>query len=342
MDEKNKMKDFLKLYQKFHNEEWKRGIGIEKCESGFLTRDEFTADREKTFDKFIAGKPVDKQIHSFLTHFCGYSARPLYIFGLREAFSSWDMQHLQNVIYQSSRAFSAGKRTLSSGWDHCINIWIAIKAFAANDLSLAKSIIPKELGLSKNGWAPMITGVNLLMSLFYKDDKMLEEAKKSAYKLLSGKQTLFHKSIVEYLLALAENDILKASESLKQVCEGTRKVGDSAFISKLDKCFCVYAHGLYNFAYFVLSQEDFSRLKQPDDKGFINELAGWNIKNGFSKGELYFPMPGKLSLQNVILQTDQPETKLVEKADGSKMKFFTDTKSFLVNFTERVLDKIEV
>jgi len=117
---------------------------------------------------------------------------------------------------------------------------------------------------------------------------MLEVAMKSAAKWLTAKRTILDKGIIEFLVAVAEKDMIKASASLKQVCEGTRKEGD---VAKMRKIFCRYAHGLYNFAYSVLPRECFDRLEQPDDKGFLNDFAQWNIDNGFPQGKLYFPCP---------------------------------------------------
>ena len=336
------------MYQKYHDEGWvivdgqtiEMGAGWEFIETKFLNRNDFLADAERVFDEYVNDESFTEQITSFLHFFCGYQSRKIYIFGLREAFMRWDMRHLLNVLHQSSRMMSVGLRKSSSGYDHCINFHKAISAFAANDVPLVNSLLPKDLGTSKNGYLPMVTGVNLMMPLLYKDEKAIDVAKKSALKWLSGKRSIFEKSIVEFLLALTEKDMAKASKQLKQVCEGTRKVGDTTFITKMEKFFCRYAHGLYNFAYFVLPQEDFKRLIQPEDKGFIKEFAQWNVENGFPKGEIFFPMSGRLSPFNVILEIDQPEEKLYKKIYGSKTYIQTDEKAFLKDLTEKVCSEI--
>lgn len=160
---------------------------------------------------------------------------------------------------------------------------------AANDIELVLALLPQELRVSKNGHTLLITGTNLMMPLLYHDDKMLKEAKEKATKYLLAKRTTLERSIIDFLLSLAEHDMDTASASLKNLCVASRKSNDK---SPLSKCFCRTAHGLYHFAHFVLPEELFQKLEQPQDQGFILELEKWNKENGFSKGNLFFACPG--------------------------------------------------
>jgi len=343
MSERDKMGGFLDLYREYNDEGARIKAGearhehkgaIERHEAGYMTRDELAEDWGRIFDEYVATKPADRRAGALLAHFCGARARPLYIFGLREAFMAWDMRHLLNVIHQSSRCMSAGKRALGSGCDHSANFMRAALAFAANDAALAKALLPRELGPAKNGHPACKAGANLMMSLMHGDGAMLETSREAAVRWMSAKRPVFEKSMVGFLLALCANDMPGASECLKRLCEGTRKIADPAEMSRLEKCFCGYAHGLYNFAGAVLPAADFGRIEPPDDKGFIKEFARWNVENGFPGGDLYFAMPGRLASLDAIARADPPAEKL-RKASGAGAKFDTDHRAFSDELTAR-------
>jgi len=77
-----------------------------------------------------------------------------------------------------------------------------------------------------------------------------------------------------------------------------------------------------------------------NNKGFLNDYAQWNIANGFPQGKLYFPMPEKYRLLNIIWQIDQPDTKLIAKTEGKKIEMHIDEKEFLREVTERVREAV--
>jgi len=309
------MNKFIELYREACGSE----KNLEHC---FMTREEFLG-KIKTghlYAEIVNERSLSEKILTFPV-----IIKNPYMLGLYEAFSRWDMEHLNNVLYQAARYNAIQTCGLSSGYDHCGNFYPAIQAFAANDLKLADSLFPKELGMSKNGHAALVTGTNLLMALRHKDESMLEKkAYGKAKKFISSKRTILDTAMIEYLLSLAENDTKKASLCLKDICAGIRK---SKAHTALEKCFCVHAHGLYNFAYHVLPPQDSSKIELPDDENFIKDLAEWNLDNGFKCGKLFFNMPDELRLMDYMLTIEVPKCSLIKKYDNSNT-LYTDIDKF--------------
>ncbi|MCL1993042.1 MAG: hypothetical protein FWG66_08850 [Spirochaetes bacterium] len=329
MTDESKMAAFAKLYEKYHAGDGRKE-SPESRQAKYLSREEYIADAEADFSKYIEGEKPAKQILLLLRFI-----NDPYMLGLYEAFSKRDMRHLLNVLHQSARYAAASRGVLGSGVDHCVNFSKAVKAFAANDAALANALLPKELGASKNGHKFSVTCTNLMMGIWHKDERALEKAKAAGRKFLSGKRTLLETAATEYLIALAENDIAKAGASLKDICAGQRKSKEWGE-TKLTKCFCIEAHGLYSFAHFALPGADFSRLEPPQDDGFIKAFAQWNVENAFPQGSLFLAMPGKLNLMDAILTADLPAQTLCKPYEG-KNTLCTDAKAFEKELVERVL-----
>ncbi|MCL2637616.1 MAG: hypothetical protein FWD48_04520 [Oscillospiraceae bacterium] len=255
----------------------------------------------------------------------------IYSYGLYEAFSNWDMKLLSNVIYQYARHEGIRSGTMQSGADHAGFIFKAIMALAANDTYLIEKVFPKKIGLCNTSKVMAPNAANLIISLYYKNPSWLEKAQDDAKAFLGAKRDLLSKSIVGFLLAISEKDFEKASEDLKNVCVGTRREQSMGW-SEFEKCFCVFAHGLYNFAFHVLPESEFKKIEMPDDDGFVKDFALWNIENNFPVGE-YYLVPEEAELFKSIMSIDIPDVTLKEE---KKNKFHQDYDDFAKQLTERV------
>lgn len=337
------MKKYLTQYQKYHIDGFKKitnqkmvteeNKGLTRTLEGhdamFLSRTEYLVGCERTFTQFIENKDIETQIILYTKLF----PNP-YTLGLYEAFEKQEMSHLLNVLYQTSRHSAINLGGGASGYDHCINFFGVINAFAANDTTLVNALLPKGLGESKNGHKFMVLGTNLMFSIWHKDVALLEKTKLVAVRYLSGKRTLLEKAILDYLIALAEIDTDAISVNLKNVCLATRKNQGE---SKLSKLFCRNAHGLYHFAHFVLPDEIFKKIELPNDEGFIEEYAQWNMENDFPQGTLFLNYPDEMALMNVILNVDVPDTSLNSSPNGPRNTLYTDVDEFKKGLIQRIL-----
>lgn len=321
---KNIMEKYLKLYQQGYSSAKTTG---NTC---YPSREEYLQEQEITYREHIKDEAFERQVVLF-----PLLIRNPYFLGLYEAFSAWDMQLLNNVLYQASRHETIQRGGSASGYDHCINFFKVIEAMAANDTQLVFSLLPKELGLSQNGHTLLLTGTNLIMALLYPDEQILEKSREKATKYLLSKRTALERALIECLLSLADHDIEKTSLTLKDICVASRK---SQGQTPLSKCFCRNAHGLYHLAHLVLSEIEFQKLEPPQDEGFINQLAHWNSKNDFPKGDLFLTMPGDLALMNSILTVEIPRQHL-HRAYENSSTLYTDTVRFNNELVEMVRAK---
>jgi len=343
MGERNKMNKYLNNYQKYHTDgftkitnalvitEENKGLARthEGLDAKFLTSADYLIHCESIRVKFIENKNIEEQIIRYPTML----DNP-YTLGLYEAFTKWDMHHLLNVLYQASRHSAIRRGGMSSGTDHC-NFFDVIHAFAANDIPLVNALLPKELGLCKNGHKFTVLATNMLFSLWYKDATLLEKTKINVVKFLSGKRTLLEISMLTYLMALADNNVVTASESLKNVCLGNKK-SQSLDESKLVRLFGRNAHGLHHFARFILSDEQFKALELPNDDAFIMEYAQWNMENDFPQGTLFLIYPDKMALMNKILNVDIPKVTLRKNINAPKSQLFRDADAFKKELIQRM------
>jgi hypothetical protein len=306
MSEKKKMEKFLKLYRARCEELRAETVPFY---NSYTSREEFIEYYIGIYRNKRAKESKADQVFHFLEggHFDDY-----YSLGLYEAFTKWDMRHLLNVLYQSSRWEVLCGAVKSFSADHTGHYISVVKALAANDAELVEALLPEELGLSRERHAFGKPIGNMFLSLWYKNDEWLKTTKPEAEKYLTVKSHSY-KPEMEYYIALAERDMERASRCLKGVCVSVRRNQDSGVRDKpYLKCLCNYVHGLYNFAHYVLPEADFRRLQMPDDEGFIKEFAEWNIVNGFPKGELFLTFPEELDILNQIFNLPIPQTTLTK------------------------------
>lgn len=253
-----------------------------------------------------------------------------YLVGLATAFQHKDYELLNDSIYHNTK-----HRLLNlsaSGYDHCGYFWEVMDGMACNYKDIIGKCYPIELGLSNNGYPLWIVASNLFMALWYKNEQWMERAYPAGEKFLSQKKGLWEKAIVAYLMALSDHDMEKATEELNNVCKYSTRIDRP----KLYKCFCTEAHGLYQIARYILSEEDFNRIGLPDHDNFCKGLISWQKEHEYpEKGKLILRYPDELDVMNHILELPLPTCIL----SGSGKKKTVDVeqmkKELVVEFTAR-------
>ena len=238
-----------------------------------------------------------------------------YLLGLSMAFQNNDYELLNNSIYHYSK-----HRLLviqDGGYDHCGYFWKVMDGMACNYKEVIGKCYPIELGLCTNGYPLYIVASNLLMSLWYKNQQWMEIAYPAGEKFLSQKKGLWEKAIVAYLMALSNKDMDKATEELSNVCKYSTRLDHP----KLYKCLCIEAHGLYQIARYILSEEDFNRISLPDNDNFCKGLISWQREHEYpEKGKFILHYPNELDVMNRILELPLPVSNLL----GSGKKKIVD------------------
>ncbi|KZE37816.1 hypothetical protein AV656_09830 [Bhargavaea cecembensis] len=293
-------KEYLKLY---------RDPAVTEYLYIYEGMDEYLqAQKEMYWKLHEKAMEAEKQIDPF-----GYKSlmRNPYLTGLYLAFQERDYEMLHNAIYHNSKhelsKFSSG------GYDHSGNFWKVLDAMASNHVDVVEACFPEELGLCKNGYPPFVKTSNLLMALWYQNDDWLGAAYTEGTKLLGQKKGLWEKAIMEFLLALADQDADRASEALGKVCKTSRRVDRP----KLYKILCTEAHGLYHIARHLLPEELFNRIEMPDNPNFCEGLVKWQEEQGYPEmGALIVHYPGELGFMNRILNL--PVQRCVLEGSGKR------------------------
>ncbi len=221
--------------------------------------------------------------------------------GIYEAFHAKDMAILNNAMFTYNRLKYNKHKINQSGYDHCIYFEHSIESFAGNDIALIREMFPPELGLSKNGHRFLVAGSNLIMAMLWDNAERKEESKKGAATFLTRKNGRTDDLCVNYLLAIMNQDIPKASEYLAESCQLYKKNGFvHNFGNPFLKVFGVLIHGMYNMAYHFLPAEKFEQLAQPEHTVFWKEFADYNKSTGFTPGKPFIVFENELSGLNKI------------------------------------------
>lgn len=262
---------------------------------------------------------------------------------LEECLIQEDWQKLNDLIFQQMRyRLLPGS---SGGYDHCRNILHILEAFACGDNEVMERILPRELGLTKNGYPFYIVISNLLMAMWYKDETLLKKAIDAAEKFVGTKKPQWERSGVAFLLSLHNEDVEVLEKHLQDFCVGYMR----ADFSKAMKQLCVPAHGLYCLAENILPSELFQQIKMPEHKSFSQGFAQWRNDNPHPRLNLYFEYPAPLEILNQIfmapvaksiisqpyLQNDNPH-----HSPQLKKKWFLDEEAMLKAFVENRLKKV--
>ncbi len=253
-----------------------------------------------TYWHYEPAKDLDDLISSICYNMEHCSAGRL---GIYQAFQTGDMATLNDALYQY--ACEKHLNNGSDGTDHsscCRHGGALYHMMAANLWERVPLLMPKALGTAKNG---MVVTANLFLALWYKDPAVIEQARERAIKALNRKSTLYHRASDSYLLALLDGKIDDASQYLKDVCNGAKRLSKD-YTDDFEKAFCIEAHGLYNLAIHL----GVDGVEMPETTNFSKEFATWQIENGSKHGKLFLEYPAPLELVNTVFAITPPEVRL--------------------------------
>ncbi len=256
---------------------------------------------------------------------------------LNECFSHQGWQKWNDLIFQQMRDNLLPG--CAGGRDHSTNLLHILEAFACGDNETIERILPHELGLTKNGYPFYVVMSNLLMAIWYKDEKLLPKALTAAEKFIGTKKPQWERSGVAFILALHTEDVEGMGENLQKMCAGYMR----ADFSKSLKQLCVPAHGLYCLAKKLLSAEIFQQVKMPEHKNFSQGFANWRNENPHPVLNLYFEYPEPLETLNQIYKApvaksiiSQPHLHSDNPYHSSqlKKKWYLDERAMVKAFAE--------
>lgn len=284
-------------------------------------REQIALNVRKSFDKEEQKIPyfkrmsknyISNQVIYFITETMSYSKLILYT-GLYESCQKEDFSYFHHAIFQSVRFQAISYNQLDSGYDHCINFEFAVYAFAGHDKDFAKTLLPYKLGISENGNTVLKAATNMLMGIFYSDETLLNVGRIAALKKCTTKSVFkLDRAILEYLIALDSKDVPKLNECLLAICELTQSNCWLNSSISLDKEFCLFAHGLYNIAYYYLEPELFEKIQKPNFKSFWIELIDYQKSIKYQCGKPYIVFTGEFDILNKAIYCT-PYVKLIKE-----------------------------
>lgn len=313
------MKEYIKLYQKMREDYYQKWGNYSHPEN--LT--DFEKLNQQIFEEHLK-KYNDSSNEILKTKlYIDLVLNKIQYFGYYSAFCEGDFKKLNNALWQNGRNdLLRGGMTLS-GTSYTGNIIKGIfTCFACNDFEVIQSVIPHTLPLLKGTYYTENV-INLLHSIYYKEDERLKAVMGKAESFLTKKKmTGLAEYYVRFFIFLAKKEVDGISECLQKLCESHQKQGYP--IQKIDKCFIPEIHGLYHLVRF-LDKNLFEQIKLPSHKCFLKELEEWQQKNNFPKGAPFYQYPEPLSDANRILQSPLPLIHLIH-VDG---KLVIDVEKFV-------------
>lgn len=204
---------------------------------------------------------------------------------IKRSLDAEDWQGLNRVGFQSVRLRTLGLR-LNPGEEFWY-FFQALTAIAVGDDGLMEWIFPAgmEKKVPKKVYPLYRVGAPLLAGLWYQDQALLEFAVPAGEKFAASKKSQWDRAVVAYLLALYRRDVKEAGKQLQTVCQAVTRVD-----VYWEKEPFLPAHGLYQLAARVLSEEEFGRLAMPDYKTFSKGYARWhNVHRGALALALLYP-----------------------------------------------------
>jgi hypothetical protein len=223
------------------------------------------------------------------------------------------MYKLQRALYQHTRLDVLCRLVCGDdGCDHSSFAVYAVRTLAAGDKNLFEKLLPEHIGVARQGHPANVAIANVIMGLWYANEAILAEGLKLARKCQTIKsETALVKTVLRYLIALAEKDMDSANAALHELCrtinrdkEGWLRPTDNPLADSI----ALFPHGLYQLAYLVLDDaQTFERLDYPLLR-FDKEYAAW-LTHADAPGEPLVRLAGELSILNDLI-TSIPETQL--------------------------------
>lgn len=256
---------------------------------------------------------------------------------LNECLFSQNWARLNDLVFQTMHySLVPG---LPSGTDHCI-MWLpTLAAFACGEYGVIEKTLPKDLGITHNGHPFDIVMSNLLISIWYREEKWLTKVLPAAERFCSQKRPKWQQFAVSFLIALYNRDIPTMQDCLQNLCE----CFPYSNCSREEKQLCISAHGLYCFVQQIGTKENGHILTTPKHRNFSKEYATWRIENPYPTHKLYFEYPSPMEILNQILMAPVVKSSLEQPYLNSdnqylsvkdKKAWFLDEKAMLASFCQ--------
>ena len=306
-------------------------------------------DQEKYFAEKLAEYQeviVDK-VNQDPEHFGNLESRSVFLVGIQPLFLNpseykdgfyeavWkkEWQSVNDYIYQEMCYWLVPGDDGGSGYDHCFYFNQAVKAFACGAEHILESIYPYELGLTENGYNFYVAGSNLIIAKYYHDDEMLEKALTRADKFTKSRASKWECLIIQFLLDILNKDFEAANVDLLNVCKGYSRI-EKPMQSIED--ICIPAHGLYCIAKSWITKEEFTKIKMPMHKAFIQDYAQWRVDNPTPILKPYMVYPKEMDIYNKIYAMPIARTLLTQKrfTERSRLRPVTDNHRMYQNFVD--------
>ncbi len=251
--------------------------------------------------------------------------------GFYDAVQTKDWQRANDFLYQET-LFWLVPGNLES-YDQCFYFITALEAYACGAEHVLENIYPYELGLAQNGYPLYVTGSNLLIAKYYNDEEMLVIAIEAANKYVKSKASRWERWVIQFLLDILDKDYAAANNSLLEVCKGYSRVQKP--LQSIEDI-CIPAHGLYCIAAQWLTVEEFTNIKMPNHKAFLQEYAQWRRVNRNPHLKPYMIYPEKMEIINKIYSMPVAKTILgqVRFTEQSKFRPVIDDKKMFQVFVE--------
>lgn len=181
-----------------------------------------------------------------------------------------DWDRLNRLIYQENCFRSLC--SLMCGDSHYWAFLDMLDALAVGNMKTLDLLVPHKTERVTHIYPAYRPAVDMLIGLWRKDDRVLEDAVPRARKFASGKRPQWDRATVAYLLAIYDKDPKEAGVQLELLCKGVMRAD---FDADTDKLLFVPAHGLYQLAACLWDSERFQQLPMPNHKIFSKEYAVW-------------------------------------------------------------------
>ncbi|HBI62752.1 MAG TPA: hypothetical protein DDY31_16355 [Lachnospiraceae bacterium] len=253
--------------------------------------------------------------------------------GFYDAVREKDWQSVNDYLYQETCYRLVPSADGGPGVDHSFYIHWAIEAYACGAEHIFQNIYPYELGLTDYGYRYCVVCSNLLIAQFYNDDKMLHYALTAADKFTKSRAGKWERTVIQFLLDILNKDFEAANVELLNVCKGYSRIDKSMYAIE---DICIPAHGLYFIAKSWLIKEEFTQIKMPVHKMFLQDYAQWRLDNTSAVLKPYMVYPPKMDIINKIYAMPVAKTQLTKmrETEQSKLRTVTDGERMYQIFVE--------
>jgi hypothetical protein len=208
-----------------------------------------------------------------------------------------EYQHNTRAYIQNWSEFDG---PLGTGCDRSSFFQESLTVLGGCDLALAKSYLPHEDGLTKNGYAPFVAATNLLMCLLHQETAWQLPAIKAGKKQAANKGTgKLIQATLYCLVAVIEQDVEAVNLQLQLAIDVFRKAGwIHDYRHPLSKFCPRIIYGLYFAAQYFLAKDCLTQLKQPKHFLWHSAYVAFCESHQFQPGKNLIQWPEELTFLN--------------------------------------------